>query len=148
MGRCRGRLLNSSAMDEREKTVSLRLINWSADLKRWGSIVSQSISTGTKSGVLERGKSYRSPDPDYVFVVAVEEEDWPDGGLRLWIEEVGYEDDPREGEPIYCAGPGFINEHGKIEKIKNKVYSGPFFKTGQKMWDYLETLPVLPERLL
>ncbi len=72
----------------------------------------------------------------------VDDEDWDDGSLKLWIQDIAVWN---EGdEPVVTGGGrGLIDDHGKV---KNSAFYGGHFETEKEMNSYLGSLPLLPDQ--
>jgi len=70
---------------------------------------------------LERGITYRIKGR--AVTVKVEKENWEDGGLRFWVQDVSYEEEAAESDiPDYTiAGPGYLDETGNLKRQKSSL---------------------------
>ncbi len=103
---------------------------------------------------LEPGKIYLFPlgnpilsENEYAKVLIVPD-GW-EGGGGMWMQDASYFEGPaNQNNVTTVGGNAYINEDGKVYRLKSKSYGQMVFGTKKEFLDSIKSLPMVPAELL
>ncbi len=103
---------------------------------------------------LEPGKTYLFPlgnpilsENEHAKVLIVPD-GW-EGGGEMWMQDASYFEGPaNQNNVVTVGGNAYINEDGKVYRLKSKSYGQMIFGTKKEFLDSIKSLPMVPAGLL